>query len=98
MAKKEELPQILTVDEAAVYLGVSEETVRRYLKTGALPGVRLCRRWYINAESMASVFSNPQSSARVLPLSPNADTRPGGLDLDPAAGRELLTIDRQQGG
>ena len=41
------LPQLVTPDEAAAYLGVSPYTVRERLKEGSLPGRKHGARWLI---------------------------------------------------
>ncbi|MBF6589098.1 MAG: helix-turn-helix domain-containing protein [Ktedonobacterales bacterium] len=46
--------RLLTVPEVALQLGVTEETVRRWLRAGDLPGVRLARKagWRIRAPDL----------------------------------------------
>lgn len=41
------LPQLMTPDEAAEYLGVSAYTVRQRLKSGEIPGRKHGARWLI---------------------------------------------------
>jgi excisionase family DNA binding protein len=41
------LPQLLTPEEVALYLGVSEYTVRERLKNGDLPGRKHGAKWLI---------------------------------------------------
>lgn len=41
------LPQLISANEAAVYLGVSAYTVRERLKTGEIPGKKHGARWLI---------------------------------------------------
>jgi excisionase family DNA binding protein len=41
------LPQLMTPDEAAEYLGVSAYTVRERLKNGDIPGRKHGARWLI---------------------------------------------------
>jgi excisionase family DNA binding protein len=41
------LPQLLTPDEAAEYLGISAYTVRQRLKIGEIPGRKHGARWLI---------------------------------------------------
>lgn len=40
-------PRLLRPKEAAVVLGMSEQTVRYYLRSGILPGVRVGVTWRI---------------------------------------------------
>jgi len=44
-----EIGPTLTVPEAAAVLGMSERTLRRYLKTGVVSGVQFAHagRWYV---------------------------------------------------
>ena len=41
------LPQLMTPDDAAEYLGVSAYTVRQRLKSGEIPGRKHGSRWLI---------------------------------------------------
>lgn len=41
-----------TVPEAAVYLGVAEETVRRHLRAKRLPGFKRGTQWFILLTSL----------------------------------------------
>ena len=51
------LPQLLSAQETADYLGVSVWTVKRLLASGQIPGKRLGGRWYINAVGLAETLS-----------------------------------------
>jgi len=101
MAKRAELPQILSVEDAAEYLGISPWTMRNHLKAGVVPGVKIGRRWFINASHLADVLNgSTRSSAAPLGVSPTppmADTRPGETTTT-APGRELATNRSEQGG
>ncbi len=48
----------LTVTEVAEYLGVTEETVRRWLRAGSLEGTLLSRKagWRIRPEAIDRMF------------------------------------------
>jgi excisionase family DNA binding protein len=48
------LPQLLTPEEAAQYLGVSSYTVRQRLKAGELPGRKHGARWLIRVVDLAA--------------------------------------------
>jgi excisionase family DNA binding protein len=47
------LPQLVTPEEAAQYLGVSAYTVRHRLKCGELPGRKHGSRWLIRVVDLA---------------------------------------------
>jgi excisionase family DNA binding protein len=46
--------RLLTVEEVALQLSVTQETVRRWLRAGDLPGVRLARKagWRIRERDL----------------------------------------------
>jgi len=48
------LPQLVTPEEAAAYLGVSPYTVRERLKQGDLPGRKHGSRWLIRVVDLAA--------------------------------------------
>lgn len=48
------LPQLLTPEEAAQYLGISSYTVRERLKRGEIPGRKHGARWLIRAADLAA--------------------------------------------
>lgn len=45
-----------TVDEAVQIIGVSEYTIRRWLKSGKLNGKRVGKYWRISKESVIAVL------------------------------------------
>lgn len=47
-----ELPDLLTIQQLAEYLQVSDSTVRRMLKDGRLQGVSIGREWRIPKEAL----------------------------------------------
>jgi excisionase family DNA binding protein len=51
------LPRLLSAQEAAEYLGVHINTMRRLLAAGQIPGKRIGGSWYINAEQLAAAVS-----------------------------------------
>jgi len=44
MSQNRELDRLLTVEEVAAHVGVTEETVRRWLRGGELRGLRFSRK------------------------------------------------------
>jgi excisionase family DNA binding protein len=58
------LPQLLTPEEAATYLGVSSYTVRQRLKDGEIPGRKHGARWLIRVVDLAA-YVEPNNLARI---------------------------------
>lgn len=52
-----QLPRLLSVKETADYLGVSHGTVRNLLVKGELPGKKIGKAWFINAEHLAAALT-----------------------------------------
>lgn len=48
------LPQLCTLNQVADYLGISEYTVRRRLKSGDLPGRKRGSRWLVRVVDLAA--------------------------------------------
>ena len=48
----ESLPDVLTAEEVAIFLGVGISTVRDYLREGKLKGLKLGRGWKISKDSL----------------------------------------------
>jgi excisionase family DNA binding protein len=49
-------PELLTVQEAAVYLHCHPETIKRLLRKGDLPGIKVGRRWLIPKAPLSAVL------------------------------------------
>lgn len=43
---------LLTVEEAAAYLRVSEYVLRRWLRAGKVPGIKLGNHWRIDEDDL----------------------------------------------
>ena len=56
------LPQLMTPDDAAVYLGVSGYTVRQRLKSGEIPGRKHGARWLIRVVDLVQ-YVEPNNGA-----------------------------------
>lgn len=50
------VPQFATAQEAAVILRCSLGTIRRRLRRGTLPGVKLDGVWYVDLEAVSALF------------------------------------------
>lgn len=46
------MPAILSLQQASLIMGVSEMTVRRYIKSGKLKATMMCNRYIINQEDI----------------------------------------------
>lgn len=52
------------VEEIAAELGLNEKTIRRYLKSGKLGGLKLGKRWLISQRALLEFFEDLRSGAR----------------------------------
>ena len=55
-----ELPEMLTIEEVAEYLRVSDRTIRRMLADGRLHGVNLGRTWRIPRQALEELMEAGQ--------------------------------------
>jgi excisionase family DNA binding protein len=81
--------ELLTIEEAADYLKLTPYTVRRYLREGKLPGLRVGGQWRIGREDLAKKLLTGAVGAESL-------VQPDGQELmDPAdsdrAGTNMTT-------
>lgn len=53
MANLIEAPQLLTPDDVAARLKMHRDTVRRLLRSGELPGVKIGRAWRTPSDKLA---------------------------------------------
>lgn len=67
------LPEIMSVTEAAEFLGVSEFTLRAYAKRGLVPAARIGRLWKFNRPDLIEHIKSQYSSNKV---EPNAEQAP----------------------
>ena len=52
----EEVPALMTIDEAAILLGLSIESVRRYCLIGDVPAVQIGKQWRIDKQKLMEKF------------------------------------------
>lgn len=45
-----ELPDLMSVEKAAAYTGLHQETLRRYLRTGRLRGIKTKKNWLLRVD------------------------------------------------
>ena len=51
-----DVPALIDLEQAAVLLGLSIESVRRYCVTGDLPAVQIGKQWRIDKERLMKKF------------------------------------------
>lgn len=62
------LPDLAVVEDLAQFLRLSRGGVRRLLRTGAIPGVKLGRRWLIERRALLRVVTPTDAAVRLHPL------------------------------
>jgi excisionase family DNA binding protein len=60
------LPELLTPEEAAVFLGVDATTVRHAIRVGKLPHIRVTRQPQVPAPALSRVPRHPRIPASAL--------------------------------
>lgn len=68
------MEELLTIYETALYLRVSESTVRRMVKDGRIPATRIGRQWRVSRAALADLVQSEPD--------PAADFFLGGLSAD----------------
>lgn len=56
---------LYSVEELASLFGVQRNTVRNLLKSGALRGRKLARKWYVTEENLQAYFAEQDERARL---------------------------------
>jgi len=51
------IPVFMTIDEAAALLRVDNYTLRKYLRTGVLSGVKLGEKWLVSKEYLRQALT-----------------------------------------
>lgn len=51
-----EVPALMTIEEAGLLLGLSIESVRRYCVLGDIPAVQIGKQWRIDKERLMKKF------------------------------------------
>ena len=59
MSPVDELPGVITADEAAKYLRVSKATLLRLAHKGFILGVRIGRQWRFSKKTILSLLNDP---------------------------------------
>ena len=54
--------ELLTIEETAVYLKMSPQVVRRWLRENKLPGVKIGKEWRIDKERLDSMLKKDKNS------------------------------------
>lgn len=50
------VPVMLSLSEASVLLRMPEDTVRKHLEAGVLPGIKIGRQWRLEKTKLQSMF------------------------------------------
>lgn len=50
------VPVMLSLSEASVLLRMPEDTVRKHLESGVLPGIKIGRQWRLEKTKLQSMF------------------------------------------
>jgi excisionase family DNA binding protein len=58
------MDEVLTIEEAAKYLKVSEDVIRRMIKDGELRATKIRGQWRIRREAINQLFENPPDKPR----------------------------------
>jgi excisionase family DNA binding protein len=67
--------ELLSVEEASAKLKIAPKTLRDWLRTGKLPGVKLGKRWLIRAQDLQAAIQahlRQGSTQATQPPDPNA--------------------------
>jgi excisionase family DNA binding protein len=65
--------EVLTVDEAAVFLQVSKQTVRSAAAAGQLPGKKVGKEWRFSRSGLIAWLSEPPSTKGTAPEQTGAE-------------------------
>lgn len=59
----DELPVLLRLEECAVILDTSYETVRKWATSGKIPAVKIADIWRVDKRKLQALFENNQDAA-----------------------------------
>ena len=51
------VPAIITLNDASILLQIPEDTLRRHLESGAIPGTKIGRQWRLDKEKIKNMFT-----------------------------------------
>lgn len=60
VSQADELPGVVTADEAAKFLRVSKATLLRLANKSLLPGVKIGRQWRFSKKTILDLLNNPE--------------------------------------
>jgi excisionase family DNA binding protein len=61
------MEDLLTIEETALYLRVSESTVRRMVKDGRIPATQIGRQWRIARAALEALVKGPAARGELEP-------------------------------
>ncbi|MDM8532220.1 excisionase family DNA-binding protein [Anaerolineales bacterium HSG25] len=97
--KRQKTQSTLTLSEAAIHLGVKEETVRRWCETGRIQGIKTGSRWKVRLEDLEEYITfyklNNRGVEKVLKKQPIAQNGASTIRTEPTGQFDELpaTID-----
>lgn len=56
------LPDLLSTDEAAEYLGFNRPTIDRLCRAGKLPATKVGGRWFISRSRLTALFGGGEAA------------------------------------
>lgn len=51
------VPTIITLNDASILLQIPEDTLRRHLEAGTIPGTKIGRQWRLDKEKLQKMFA-----------------------------------------
>lgn len=62
-------PDVLSTEQAAQFLGVDQQTIRREARSGRLPTLKVGRKYRFRRHDLLNVFEEPRAKPATFPFS-----------------------------
>ncbi len=53
----ESVPAVITLNDASILLQIPEDTLRRHLEAGIIPGVKIGKQWRLDKAKIQKMFA-----------------------------------------
>ncbi len=53
----ESVPAVITLNDASILLQIPEDTLRRHLEAGVIPGVKIGKQWRLDKAKIQKMFA-----------------------------------------